>query len=113
MFSNKRPKQMTAEEAEIYQRKAIVGLENLELYDEADDVADLPPEQYVEEKGIQIVNPRRRPRVMAAKQELEERISELEEDNEELQTQLDEIMDIIAPPEEEEDEGGDDLGEEE
>ena len=46
MFTNKRPKKMTNEEAEVYQQKAIRGLENLGLDDEASDVADLLPEQY-------------------------------------------------------------------
>jgi len=50
MFSNRRPKQMTEEQAEVYQQKAIRGLENLGLNDEADDVADLTPEQYAEQK---------------------------------------------------------------
>ena len=53
---------------------------------------------------------------MATKQELEERISELEEENEELQSRLDEILDIAAPGDKEEDEEeqgeGDELGEE-
>ncbi len=52
---------------------------------------------------------------MANKQELEERINELEEENEQLQSRLDEILDIVAPSEEEDEgeEGEDeDLGEE-
>ena len=111
VFSNKRRKQMTEEQAEVYQQKAIRGLENLGLYDEADDVADLTPAQYTEQKGIEIVNPRRRTTNMASKQELEKQIRELEEENEELQSRLDEVLDIVAPSEDEEDE--EDLGEEE
>ena len=111
MFTNRRPKKMTKEEAEVYQQKAIRGLENLGFDDEASDVADLTPEQYAEEKGIQIVNPRRRTADMANKQELEEQVRELEDENEELQSRLDEILDIVAPSEEEQDE--EDSGEEE
>lgn len=47
---------------------------------------------------------------MPSKQELEEQIRELEEENDQLQTQLDDILDIAAPPEEEEVEEGEDLG---
>ena len=39
---------------------------------------------------------------MASKTELEEQVRELEEENAALQDQLDDIMDIAAPPEEEE-----------
>lgn len=42
---------------------------------------------------------------MATKKELEERIRELEEENEELQTKLDDIADLALPEEEEESEG--------
>ncbi len=50
---------------------------------------------------------------MPTKQELEERIRELEEENEQLQTQLDDIADIVAPPDsgDDEDEEDDDEGE--
>jgi len=102
MRTNKPPKQMTEEEAEVYQQKAIRGLENLGLEDEADDVADLTPAEYAEEKGIEILNPKRRATNMASKQELERQVRELEEENEELQGRLDEVLDIVAPPEEEE-----------
>ena len=39
------------------------------------------------------------------RRELLERVDQLEEENETLQSQIDEIGDIIAPPEEEEEEG--------
>ena len=42
---------------------------------------------------------------MATKKGLEERIRELEEENEELQTKLDDIADLALPEEEEEEEG--------
>ena len=54
---------------------------------------------------------------MPTKNELVERIQDLEGENEELQGQLDEILDIVVPPEEDEkdesaDEDEDNLGEE-
>ena len=49
-----------------------------------------------------------------SRHELIERIDELETENEELQSQLDEISDIVAPPEEDEEGNGEegDQGEE-
>ena len=41
---------------------------------------------------------------MPSKEELLEKIRELKEENQELQSQLDEIHDIVAPEEESEDE---------
>jgi len=47
-----------------------------------------------------------------SRRDLLTRIKELEAENEELQTRLDEISDIVAPVEEDEDdEGGDESGE--
>jgi hypothetical protein len=37
---------------------------------------------------------------MPTKEELQQRVRELEEENDELQDQLDQIFDIVAPPEE-------------
>lgn len=48
---------------------------------------------------------------MATKKELEERVLELEEENEELQTKLDDIADLALP--EEEAEGDEGEGEDE
>ena len=42
-----------------------------------------------------------------SRRELVERIKELEEENEELQSQVDEIADIIAPADEDDDQGED------
>jgi len=55
---------------------------------------------------------------MSTKQELEQRVQQLEEENATLQERLDDIMDIAAPPEVDQDEDddedefeGDDQGE--
>lgn len=42
---------------------------------------------------------------IATRRDLQTRIKELETENEELQSQLDEIADIVTPVEEDEDEG--------
>lgn len=54
---------------------------------------------------------------MPTKQELTQRIRDLESENDDLQAQLDEIADIVAPPEDEDEDTQDDdeesdLGEE-
>jgi len=38
---------------------------------------------------------------MSTKEQLQKRIEELEQENDELQDQLDQIFDIVAPPQEE------------
>ncbi len=67
----------------------------------ADEIQDETPEEYAERKGIQIAaNPsdsrlhleRRAP--MPTKEELEDRIAELEEENQTLHDKLDSILDI-------------------
>ncbi len=59
-------------------------------------------EDYAERRKINLLNPRCS---MASKQKLEERIRELETENEELHGRLDEIADIVAPEEEESEDG--------
>lgn len=103
---------MTPEEAEAYQQRAIQGLENLGLEAEADDVADLSATEYVESKGIQIVEQNlKRRMIMPTKEQLQQEIDELREENEGLQSRLDEVLDIVAPPEDEDEEAEDDQGE--
>ena len=77
--------------------------------DRAADIEDESLEEYAERRRIQLTNPKGA-RHMAApsRHELLERIDELETENEELQSQLDEIADIVAPPEEDEEGNGED-----
>ena len=78
--------------------------------DKADEIEDLSPEEYAERKGLEIVeeNPRRHQqsgrlgqpgerRAEMTKSQMEERIAELEEENEDLQSRLDSIVDIVQP----------------
>lgn len=72
--------------------------------DKADEIEDLSPEEYAERKGVEIVeeNPRRHHRLgptraAMTKSQLEERVAELEEQNEDLQSRLDSIIDIVQP----------------
>ena len=109
-------KSLTREQVEGRKEKAVRFVRDvLDDPDRADAIADESIEDYAERRKFQIINPKRRVNSMATKQDLEERISELEEENEQLQSRLDEILEIVTPPEEEdgEEEGEDeDLGEE-
>ena len=80
----------------------------------AAEIEDETVEDYAERRKFEIVNPRRRTNTVARKAELEQRIQELESENESLQSRLDEILDVVAPPEdeaEEEEDEDDDRGE--
>lgn len=85
--------------------------------DKADDIEDETLEDYAEHRHIKIANPKGVTRMAApTRQQLLDRIEELETDNEDLQSRLDEIADIIGDNDEHEDtdvdEGeGDDQGE--
>ena len=83
--------------------------------DRAEEIADESLEDYAERRRIQIINPsKRRNAIMSTKRELEERVDELEQENNELQDQLDTIADIVAPEEEsDEDDDRDDDEEDE
>lgn len=73
----------------------------------ADEIDDESLESYAERRKIKMVsNPHGGH--MATKEELNERIQELEQENDALQDQLDNIADIAAPIEDEEDSERDD-----
>jgi len=71
--------------------------------DRAAQIEDESLEDYAARRKIEILN-NPRGETMASKAELLERIKDLEGENEDLQSQLDEIADIVAPPEEAEEE---------
>ncbi len=118
-------KGLTREQLAKRKEKAVRFVRDVRQDDElADEIEDESLEDYAEHRRIQLVNPsariprkspdilERRTNTMAVptRHELQERISELEEENEELQSRLDEIADLVAPEEEEQDE--DDQGNE-
>ena len=74
--------------------------------DRADEIESESLDDYATRRRIQLLNPRTRKMAIAkrvqSRQELQDRIHELEEENETLQDQLDQITDIVAPMEEEE-----------
>jgi hypothetical protein len=74
--------------------------------DRAAEIDDESLESYAERRHFQIRNPKGvKPVAVPTRRELFDRIKELESENEDLQTQIDEIADIVTPSEEEEQEG--------
>ena len=86
--------------------------------DKADEIEDLAPEEYAERKGVEVVEENPRPiqreksrRTDVTKTQMECRIAQLEEENEDLRSRLDSIVDIVQPEAGESDDGDDDEGE--
>ena len=82
--------------------------------EKAEEVARMSPEEYAEHKRITIQNPfsvsaayPQRRATMATRQQLQDRIAELEEENQSLTDKLDSIQDIVSE-EDDEDEDDDD-----
>ena len=74
--------------------------------DRADEIEDESLEEYAQRRHIQLVNPKGVSKMpVPTRRELVDRIKELESENEDLQTQIDEIADIVTPSEEEAQEG--------
>jgi acyl carrier protein phosphodiesterase len=71
----------------------------------ADEIESESLDDYAERRKFQLLNPRlsKMAKRVQTRQELQDRIRELEEENESLQDQLDQVADIVAPMEEEED----------
>jgi cell shape-determining protein MreC len=100
-------KTLTREQLQQRKDKAVRFVRDvLQDPERADEIADESLEDYAERRRITIQNRRRRC-LMASKRELQERVKELEEINEDLEDRLDQITDLAAPEEDE----GDDEGE--
>ncbi len=112
-------KRMSFEETERLQAKAVRFLRDVVGDDyKADDFEAMTPYEYAEHKGVEITeeNPSGGPRTnqrrpTMTKTELEHRIAELEEENEDLQNRLDTVLDIVQPEEEQEDDDDEDADE--
>lgn len=133
-------KRLTLEKVEAKRRKAVGFLEDVVGDpDRADEFDGMSTKEYADHKGIEIVedselvespgmveNPGRGKGKLVTlnfegasrmtKQELEERVAELETENEDLHSRLDSVMEIAAPGEtdadagDDEDDGEDDDG---
>lgn len=108
---------MTRRELEQRKAQAVRFVRDaLDDQNKAAEIEDESLEDYAEHRRIQIANPKGVSRMATpTRSELLERIEELESENEDLQAQLDEIADIVAPPEADDegssDEDEDDQGE--
>jgi hypothetical protein len=81
--------------------------------DRAAEIADESVEDYAERRKFEIINPQRRNRTMAKKnatptrQDLLDRVAELEEENRDLADQLDAIAEIVSPGDDDSDDTDD------
>ena len=99
-------KTLTRKQLESRKAKAVRFTRDvLDDPDRADEIEDEPLEDYAERRRIKIQNPKGVTHMaIRSRKELLDRIDELETENEDLQTRLDEIKDIIG--DEDEDESG-------
>jgi hypothetical protein len=100
-------KQLTYDQVAARKEKAVRFVRNvLDDPNRAAEIDDEAVEDYADRRRIQIrENPtaQQKERSSMTKQQLENRVRELEEENETLQEQLDQIADIAAPLDEDED----------
>jgi hypothetical protein len=80
--------------------------------DPADEIEAESLEDYAERRKVTLINPSHRrklimPSTTKTKADLEAEISDLQDENQELQNQLDVIADIVAPADDDEDEDED------
>ena len=99
-------KQLTCEQVQSRKDRAVRFTDSVVGDpDRAAEIEDESLESYADSRGFQITNPRGGKCGMRTKDELLDRIEQLEEENENLQDQLNDIADIVAP---DEDGNGDD-----
>lgn len=98
-------KTKTRDQVEKMQAKAVRFSDDvLQDSSKADEIAGLSVEEYAARKKITVVNPTRRNRMARrnppptpSKEELLDRIDELEQENQELSDIVDEINDLTSP----------------
>jgi hypothetical protein len=102
---------LTREQLQGRKDKAVRFTENvLDDPDRASEIEDESLDDYADRRHIQITNPSRRKGEMAttSKVDLQDRVDELEAENEALRDQIDSIADIVAPDDSDEDDPDDD-----
>ncbi|MGH6878114.1 MAG: hypothetical protein ACREHV_12190 [Rhizomicrobium sp.] len=103
------PKTLTRKQLESRKEKAARFVRDvLGDPDRADEIEDESLEDYAARRKFRIVgkNPQGA-EAMPTKEELMQRVKELEDENDDLQDQLDQVADIVAPPDEDQDDSGD------
>ena len=97
-------KALSREQLESRKEKAVRFVRDvLEDPERAAEIDAESLEDYAERRRIQLTNPQRSTASMATKSELEKRIRELEDENQELSDQLDDVAAIVSPADEDED----------
>lgn len=109
---------LTRDQLESRKQKAVRLVRDvLDDSDRAQEIESESLDDYAARRKIQLLNPTGRKKLMVKKtqtrEELKERVRELEEENETLQDQLDAIADIVVPAEGEEGEEEEEEEEEE
>jgi hypothetical protein len=107
-------KAKTLAQVAAMQKKAVRFVSDvLDEPEHAEEIEELSPEEYAERKRIRITNPREKRGLnhMAvsrpSRSKLEERIEELEQENEALTEKLDSILDIASTDDASDDEDDD------
>jgi len=98
-------KALTREQLQKRKESAVRFARDVREDDElADQIENESLEEYADHRHIRLLNPTRKEKNMPVptRRELMERIEELEGENEQLQSRLDEIADLAAEEEEEE-----------
>jgi hypothetical protein len=117
----RKPKTLTRDQLQSRKDRAVKFTRDVvDDPDRADEIAGESLEDYAERRGITLANPRRlrnMARPTKTREELQDEIAglrdenrELQEQNEGLQDQLDTIAEIVAPGDEDEDDEDDENG---
>ena len=103
-------KSLTRQQLESRKAKAVRFTRDvLDDPERADGIEDESLEDYAERRRIKLANPTGVRKMPApTRRELLEGVEELEGQNEDLQSRLDKIADLLAPDEDEDSEGSDD-----
>src|SRR5579863_6204485 len=106
-------KTLTRKQLESRQAQAVRFARDVREDDDlADEIEDESLDEYAERRRIKLQNPTERTNMtVQTRRELLDRIKELESENEDLQSRLDDISDIVGTGDRDEEEEDDDQGE--
>jgi len=108
------PKALTRDQLQARKDKAVRFVRDvIGDPDRADEIDDESLEDYAERRKITLTNPLGRRTAIMTKQELLDRVQDLEEENQQLQDRLDAVADLVNGDDEEDEDDDDDEEEEE